>query len=173
MIHERLKTLRKELGLTQQEFAERINLRRNSIAQIELGYRNPSGAVLALICKTFNVNETWLRTGEGEMFAKAPTDIVGEVAEKLGLNEFEQLILNAYVKLPKQLRDAFCVGMREGIFRANPVLSIEKTAPADAEAESKLVIKPAVARGGESSAVNQVSKEEEDAVLPPKYTGDM
>ena len=67
MIHERFKTLRKELGLTQQEFAERINLRRNSIAQIELGYRNPSGAVLALICKTFNVNETWLRTGEGEM----------------------------------------------------------------------------------------------------------
>lgn len=173
MIHERFKTLRKELGLTQQEFAEQINLRRNSIAQIELGYRNPSGAVLALICKTFNVNETWLRTGEGEMFMRAPTDIMSEVAEKLGLNEFEQLILNAYVKLPKQLRDAFCVGMREGIFRANPVLSIEKTAPADAEAESKLVIKPAVARGGESSAVNQVSKEEEDAVLPPKYTGDM
>ncbi len=173
VIHERLKTLRKELGLTQQEFAERINLRRNSIAQIELGYRNPSGAVLALICREFNVNETWLRTGEGEMFAKAPTDIVSEVAEKLGLNEFEQLILNAYVKLPKQLRDAFCVGMREGIFRANPVLSIEKTAPADAEAESKLVIKPAVARGGESSTVNQVSKEEEDAALPPKYTGDM
>ena len=116
VIHERLKTLRKELGLTQQEFAERINLRRNSIAQIELGYRNPSGAVLALICREFNVNETWLRTGEGEMFAKAPTDIVSEVAEKLGLNDFEQLILNAYVKLPKQLRDAFCVGMREGVF---------------------------------------------------------
>ena len=107
------------------------------------------------------------------MLMRAPTDIVSEVAEKLGLNEFEQLILNAYVKLPKQLRDAFCVGMREGVFRANPVLSIEKSAPADAEAESKLVIKPAVARGGESSTVNQVSKEEEDAALPPKYTGDM
>ena len=169
----RIKQVRKALNLNQAEFGERIGVKQSTVTAYECGNRTPLDAVIAMICKTFNVNETWLRTGEGEMFAKAPTDIVSEVAEKLGLNEFEQLILNAYVKLPKQLRDAFCVGMREGIFRANPVLSIEKTAPADAEAESKLVIKPAVARGGESSAVNQVSKEEEDAVLPPKYTGDM
>lgn len=169
----RLKAVRKAVGLTQQEFADRLGIKRGAVANYEIGRNDPIDAVISLICREFNVNETWLRTGEGEMFAKAPTDIVSEVAEKLGLNEFEQLILNAYVKLPKQLRDAFCVGMREGIFRANPVLSIEKTTPADAEAESKLVIKPAVARGGESSAVNQVSKEEEDAVLPPKYTGDM
>lgn len=169
----RLKAVRKAVGLTQQEFADRLGIKRGAVANYEIGRNDPIDAVISLICREFNVNETWLRTGEGEMFAKAPTDIVSEVAEKLGLNEFEQLILNAYVKLPKQLRDAFCVGMREGIFRANPVLSIEKTAPADAEAESKLVIKPTVARGGESSAVNQVSKEEEDAVLPPKYTGDM
>lgn len=169
----RLKAVRKAVGLTQQEFADRLGIKRGAVANYEIGRNDPIDAVISLICREFGVNETWLRTGEGEMFAKAPTDIVSEVAEKLGLNEFEQLILNAYVKLPKQLRDAFCVGMREGIFRANPVLSIEKTAPADAEAESKLVIKPAVARGGESSAVNQVSKEEEDAVLPPKYTGDM
>lgn len=169
----RLKAVRKAVGLTQQEFADRLGIKRGAVANYEIGRNDPIDAVISLICREFGVNETWLRTGEGEMFAKAPTDIVSEVAEKLGLNEFEQLILNAYVKLPKQLRDAFCVGMREGVFRANPVLSIEKTAPADAEAESKLVIKPAVARGGESSAVNQVSKEEEDAVLPPKYTGDM
>ncbi len=169
----RLKAVRKAVGLTQQEFADRLGIKRGAVANYEIGRNDPIDAVISLICREFGVNETWLRTGEGEMFTKAPTDIVSEVAEKLGLNEFEQLILNAYVKLPKQLRDAFCVGMREGIFRANPVLSIEKTAPADAEAESKLVIKPAVARGGESSAVNQVSKEEEDAVLPPKYTGDM
>lgn len=169
----RLKAVRKAVGLTQQEFADRLGIKRGAVANYEIGRNDPIDAVISLICREFGVNETWLRTGEGEMFMRAPTDIVSEVAEKLGLNEFEQLILNAYVKLPKQLRDAFCVGMREGIFRANPVLSIEKTAPADAEAESKLVIKPAVARGGESSAVNQVSKEEEDAVLPPKYTGDM
>ena len=172
-MHERIKTLRKELGLTQQEFAEKINLRRNSIAQIELGYRNPSGAVVALICREFDVNERWLRTGEGEMFAKAPTDVVGEVADKLGLNEFEQLILNAYVKLPKQLRDAFCAGMRDGLFRGDPVLSIKKAASADAEAGNNLTVAQAIARSGDRAEVNQVSKEEEDAVLPPKYTGDM
>ena len=172
-MNNRIRELRKALGLSQDEFAGKLGLTRGAITNIELHKTKPKPLLVDLICATYNVNAHWLRTGEGEMFAKAPTDIVSEVAEKLGLNEFEQLILNAYVKLPKQLRDAFCVGMREGVFRANPVLSIEKTAPADAEAESKLVIKPAVARGGESSAVNQVSKEEEDAVLPPKYTGDM
>lgn len=169
----RLKAVRKTVGLTQQEFADRLGIKRGAVANYEIGRNAPIDAVISLICREFGVDEHWLRTGEGEMFVKAPTDIVSEVAEKLGLNDFEQLILNAYVKLPKQLRDAFCVGMREGIFRGNPVLSIEKTAPAGAEAESKLVIKQAVARSGESSAVNQVSKEEEDAVLPPKYTGDM
>ena len=172
-MNNRIRELRKALEKSQTAFAALMGVSMSAVQKWEMELSAPSNSTFELMIQKTGVNAHWLRTGEGEMFAKAPTDIVSEVAEKLGLNEFEQLILNAYVKLPKQLRDAFCVGMREGIFRANPVLSIEKTAPADAEAESKLVIKPAVARGGESSAVNQVSKEEEDAVLPPKYTGDM
>lgn len=67
-MYERIKELRKHLNLTQQRFADAIGLKRNSVAQIESGDRSPSNSVINNICKTFDVNEVWLRTGEGEMF---------------------------------------------------------------------------------------------------------
>lgn len=63
----RIKDVRKTLNLTQETFAERIGLKRNSIAQIETGARIPSNQVIISICREFGVNEIWLRTGEGEM----------------------------------------------------------------------------------------------------------
>lgn len=65
---DRIKKVRKELDLTQQKFADRLGTARNNIAGYETGKRNPSDAVISLICREFNVNEEWLRTGEGEMF---------------------------------------------------------------------------------------------------------
>lgn len=67
-MEERLKELRKTLNLTQQEFADKIGVKRNTIAQYESGRNAPIDAVVTLICRTYGVNETWLRTGEGEMF---------------------------------------------------------------------------------------------------------
>ncbi len=65
---ERLKKLRKELGLTQKEFAERLGMKQNTFAQYEIGRNKPIDAVMALICKEFNANEEWLRYGKGNMF---------------------------------------------------------------------------------------------------------
>lgn len=65
---DRIKKIRKELDLTQQEFADRLKVGRNNIAGYETGKRSPSDAVISLICREFNVNEEWLRTGQGEMF---------------------------------------------------------------------------------------------------------
>lgn len=78
-MYERIKELRKHLNLTQQRFADAIGLKRNSVAQIELGDRSPSNSVINNICKTFDVNEVWLRTGEGEMFL--PRSRHDEIAE--------------------------------------------------------------------------------------------
>ena len=68
-MHTRIKQLRKALGLTQQEFADKIKVKRNTVATYEMGRSAPSDAALSLICKEFNVRLEWLRTGEGEMFA--------------------------------------------------------------------------------------------------------
>ena len=67
-MRDRIKELRKSLGLTQAAFAEKIGVKQNTIAQYESGRNNPTDAVLALICREYGVNEVWLRTGIGPMF---------------------------------------------------------------------------------------------------------
>lgn len=67
-MNERIALVRKSLGLTQEKFAEQVGLSRNFMWMIESGTRVPSDRTISDICREFNVNETWLRTGEGEMF---------------------------------------------------------------------------------------------------------
>lgn len=63
----RIKQIRKENGLTQVEFGERIGTKGNTITNYETGLRNPTDAVILSICREFSINEEWLRTGQGEM----------------------------------------------------------------------------------------------------------
>lgn len=65
---ERIKALRKALGLTQQEFADRLGIKRATIAHYEVGRNEPIDAIITLICREYDVDEVWLRTGVGEMF---------------------------------------------------------------------------------------------------------
>lgn len=77
-MNERIKALRKRLGLTQQAFADRLKIARGNIGAYEVGKNAPSDAVISLICKEFNVNEIWLRTGEGgddNMFTKVNEEV--------------------------------------------------------------------------------------------------
>ena len=74
LLKERLKKLRKMLGLTQREFGERIGVKPNTIATYEIGRNEPIDAVVSLICREFNVNEVWLRTGKEPMFAEISED---------------------------------------------------------------------------------------------------
>ena len=67
-MHNRLKQIRRAENLTQAEFAERLGVKPNTITSYETCLRIPSDTVILAICREFNVNETWLRTGEGEMF---------------------------------------------------------------------------------------------------------
>ena len=78
----RLKAVRKAVGLTQQEFADRLGIKRGAVANYEIGRNDPIDAVISLICREFGVNETWLRTGEGEMFA--PVDPENQLREWAG-----------------------------------------------------------------------------------------
>lgn len=64
---ERIKKIRQTEGMTQAEFADKINLSRNYVAMMEIGQREPSDRTIADICRVFGVDEVWLRTGVGEM----------------------------------------------------------------------------------------------------------
>lgn len=88
-MNERLKKLRKTLDLTQQEFADRLGISRGNIGSYEVGKSALSDAVISLICREFNVNKDWLRTGEGEMFIQMTRDeeIAAFVAKALRTEE--------------------------------------------------------------------------------------
>lgn len=73
-IGSRIKELRKTLSLNQSDFASRIGSVQNTITGYETGRREPSNQVITLICREFNVSETWLRTGEGEMMQPISRD---------------------------------------------------------------------------------------------------
>ena len=68
-IGRRLKELRKTLGLTQQEIADKLGIKRNSFANYEIGRNTPLDTIIKSICREYHVREDWLRTGEGNMFS--------------------------------------------------------------------------------------------------------
>ena len=96
---ERVKMVRKKSNLTMDQFGERIgNVSKSTISNIENGNRNLTDLMLKSICSEFNVNEEWLRTGNGEMFAKLSedeeiADLVSDVLEDGKNNPFYGIIL--------------------------------------------------------------------------------
>lgn len=81
-MNERIKKIRKALDLTQQKFADQLGVKRNTVGQWECGINAVTDQVINSICREFNVNETWLRTGEGEMFIELSRD--EQIAEFVG-----------------------------------------------------------------------------------------
>ena len=73
-MNERIKELRIALDMTQESFSQRLGVKRNTIGNYETGNRIPSNQIIFSICREFNVNEEWLRTGCGEMFNQRSTD---------------------------------------------------------------------------------------------------
>lgn len=108
---ERVKAVRKSLGLTLEKFGDKIGLKKNSVSQIENGRNDLTEANTKAICREFNVNEVWLRTGEGgndNMFTKVSEDDrfslnLGKLSESD--NEFAKNMLNAIAEAdPEKLK---------------------------------------------------------------------
>lgn len=89
----RLKELRTSLGLTQQEFADKIGTTRNAVGNYETGNRTPLDAVVKSICREFKVNELWLRNGIEPMFKASDDDFLemSLVVEKNGDDFIKEL----------------------------------------------------------------------------------
>ena len=101
-MNNRIKEVRKELHLTQQEMSDKLGLKRNTIASYEIGRIIPSDRTIGDICRIYNVNELWLRTGEGEMFTARTreeeiTDYMGRVW-KGQITDIENAIISVMAK---------------------------------------------------------------------------
>lgn len=96
-MNERIKQVRQTVGLTQSAFATALGLSRNYIAMIEIGQRDPSDRTIADICRVYNVDEVWLRTGTGQPFPqKSRRDVIDEYIGQLSegkRSDIEQLLI--------------------------------------------------------------------------------
>ena len=103
-MNKRIKELRETLGLSQAEFAESLNLKRNSISLIENGKRNPSDRTIIDICNKFNASEEWIRNGTGELFIKTSSDTMEQLKKEFNLDEFSYHLVYEYLKLGQEQR---------------------------------------------------------------------
>lgn len=127
-MNERIKKLRKILDLTQQEFGDRLGIKRNTIATYESGRNDPIDAVISLICKEFNVNEEWLRGGVGEMFKAEPTDELDALSARYNLKHKDYVFIEKLLKNVsfRNMLEDFCLEYAKDIL----------TGGVDAEAEA-------------------------------------
>lgn len=165
-MNERIKKLRKALDLTQQEFANRIGSKRTTIAKYETDTNIPSSAVISLICREFGVNETWLRTGEGEMFLpKADTALELLVTEH-SLTGGDRVLIEKFLSLKPEDRmvlvdytrkvAAAIADLEAAAPAFAPAHTIEEEARAEAEQQTEQIYKQILA---EKKAATELSSE--------------
>lgn len=115
-MNERVKELRKTLGLSGEKFGEPLGLKRSAISQIETGNANLTDQVIKLICLTYNVNEDWLRTGEGEMFNQSENEFLSDLKKQYNLTDFQINLIKTYLELDNKDKasiDKFITSCRE------------------------------------------------------------
>lgn len=137
---ERIKKIRKELDLTQQEFADRLGIKRGAIANYEIGRNEPVDSVISLICREFNIQEEWIRTGEGEMFRPKPSDILNQLANKYHLSNSDYVIVEKFLSLSPEMRKGlfdFFHEITAALDGLNPAASAyQKTETSDSASET-------------------------------------
>lgn len=104
-MNERLKKLRKSLELTQQKFADKLGVKRNTVGQWECGINALTDHVIFSICREFNVNEEWLRNGTGEMFKATPHSTLDELAQQYHFSSNDYVIVEQFSNLNREERD--------------------------------------------------------------------
>lgn len=106
-ISERIKYVRNDfLGMSQRQFAKEIGMGQSGFSSLERGECAVTDRVVKAICMAFNINESWLRTGEGEMCAQGSTFSLDSYLKERQATELELEIVKAYFDMPPELRSA-------------------------------------------------------------------
>ena len=103
---ERVKEIRKNLGLSLEKFGEKIGLKKSSLSQIENGINALTEQTIKGICREYNVSYDFLVDGEGEMFSVLPDTVLDELCMPYDLDAYDKKLLEIYLELPKSPRDA-------------------------------------------------------------------
>lgn len=97
--NERIKEVRKSLGLTLEKFGERIGLKKSAVSLIENGKNAVTDANVKAICREFGVDYIWLTTGDGEMFVDTDDDFIERIDRiMVGEDDARKNLFNALLE---------------------------------------------------------------------------
>lgn len=102
---ERVREIRKELGLTLEKFGEKLGVKKNAISQLENGRNALTDQMVKAICREYNVNYDYLMNGEGEMFGDLPQTVLDELCAQYDLDDLDRTLVEMYIEMPEQVRD--------------------------------------------------------------------
>ena len=105
-INERVRFVRKDLNMTQVQFANALGIKQNTISYIEKNGNPVNERNCKLICKTFNIDYFWLTKGIGEPYIGVPDLILEEAIAEYNLDETDKKLIEEYIKLEPEIRDA-------------------------------------------------------------------
>lgn len=110
-MNKRLRQLRKDLGLSQEEFGKKIGIGKSAVSKLESGENVPSEQTILSICREFRVSYFWLTENKGEPYTGTPQTVVDELAEDYELDDIDKKIIEKYLELDadqrKILKDYF------------------------------------------------------------------
>lgn len=104
-IGERIKALRKEKSLSMEDFGAVIGMGKSAVSRIENGVNGTTDQTIRSICREFGANETWLRTGEGEMFSQTRESVLDRLSTEYDLSKEQRSVIEAFLDLDPQERD--------------------------------------------------------------------
>ncbi len=143
---DRIKHIRKDAEMTQEQFGKRLGVSRGVIANLELGLTTASNTFASHLCEVFRINRRWLETGEGEMYEPDPKDLIDQIAAERNLGEGAKMLLRIGVRIFEELgpealdriiEETIPAIMAErGIPAAT--LAAERAQPIDNEAEDEI-----------------------------------
>lgn len=110
---ERVKEVRKALGLTLDKFGEKVGVKKQTVSRIENGVNNVTDQMVLSICREFNVNYDFLMNGEGEMFDDLPQTVLDELCAQYDLDDLDRTLVEMYIEMPEQVRDYLKQEIRE------------------------------------------------------------
>lgn len=123
-MNHRVKEIRKALGLSGEEFGQVLGITRGAVSNIENGNRKLTEQTIRLICREFNVNEDWLRTGTGEMFNEtSPDEIIADVLGRVlnkNTDPFIKKIVTVLLTMVDKMTPEDWEALKQYILEENP-----------------------------------------------------
>ena len=129
-LKDRIRYFRKNIKkLTQDEFRKEINLSRSNLASIETGAVKVTDRVIADICKTFNLSEHWLRTGEGNMYVESESSLVNALASQMNMSAEQRKLMEIFLTMSDEKRDSVSKAFFDFLDAARQLDAAESAAP--------------------------------------------